>query len=81
MIESKKCPITANSNRIVYLVKDVKRCRIAFLDGEDECESDDRLLTARQCLHVSHLAGASEAGQDGQTNGFFFVVVQRRRLG
>ena len=41
---------------LVDLIKEVEWCRIALLDGEDEGQCDEGLLTAGQLLHISHLS-------------------------
>ena len=40
---------------LVNLVEQVERGWVTLLNGKDERESDERLLSARQLLHVSHL--------------------------
>ena len=40
---------------LVNLVKQVEGGGVALLDGEDQGQGHERLLTARQLLHVSHL--------------------------
>ena len=42
--------------RLIDLVEQIERRRVALLDGEDERERDERLLAARQLLHVLHLS-------------------------
>ena len=41
--------------RLVDLIEQIERRRVALLNGEDERERDERLLAARQLLHVLHL--------------------------
>ena len=42
--------------RGVNLVEEVKRHRVAALDGEDECDRDDGFLAAGELLHLHRLA-------------------------
>ena len=44
----------------VDLVKQVKGCRVAALDGKDEGQSNERLLAARQELQAHRLVAATE---------------------
>jgi len=41
--------------RLVDLVKEIERRRVALLNGEDERQRYERLLSTGQLLHVSHL--------------------------
>jgi len=41
--------------RLVNLVEEIERRRVALLNGEDECECDEGLLSTGQLLHVPHL--------------------------
>ena len=40
---------------LVDLVKQVERGGVTLLDGKDQSQSHQRLLTSRQLLHLSHL--------------------------
>lgn len=40
---------------LVDLIKEVERCRVTLLNGKDERQCNQRLLTTRQLLHVPHL--------------------------
>lgn len=40
---------------LIDFVKQVERCWVTFLDGEDERESNQRFLASRELLHVPHL--------------------------
>ena len=64
---------TLRQEKCADLVEDVEGSRVAFLDGEDEGESDDRLLAAGERREVGELVGAVEADQDRETDHFLFV--------
>lgn len=52
---------------LVDFVEQVKRGRVALLNGEYQGQGDQRLLTSAQLLHVLHLCiGSSEGHLDGK---------------
>jgi len=42
---------------LIDFIEEIKRRGVAFLNGEDEGESDQRLLTPAQLLHLLRLRG------------------------
>ncbi len=83
-------PFTCNSfsvlsiQSLIDLVKQVERCRITLLDGEDQSESHEGFLSSAQLLHVSHfrLVSAERNLQKGKSRlrGGKWQSVQRNYL-
>ena len=59
---------------LVDLVKQVEGGRVALLDGEDEGQGHQRLLTPGQLLHVTHLGLVAREGHLGEDTSSIFKI-------
>jgi hypothetical protein len=55
--------------RLVDFIEEIERSWIAFLDGEDQSEGDEGLLTAAELIHFPHLRVAAREGDSDADTG------------